>query len=76
MAFERGVCRGGVFEGEEKEGDLKIRNGSHLSSSPIFLLNAFPPPMMVCGKDTLKHFPMVDCYCLRKSSMCLGEIHH
>ena len=30
--------------------------------------------MMVIGRDTLEPFPRVDCYYLRKYSMCLGGI--
>ena len=32
--------------------------------------------LMVRGRDTLEPFPRVDCYYLRKNSMCLGEICH
>ena len=29
--------------------------------------------IMVWGRDTLEPFPRVDCYCLRKNSMCLSK---
>ena len=32
--------------------------------------------MMVRGRDTLEPFLRVNCYCLRKNNMCLGEIRH